>query len=156
MAHGLKGTDFDSLTSKYATQGPMLYMLATILNHPDASVDATIEEFCAAFGPAKGAVKEYFDLCEAAYPQYSAAEQANRIKAKQKYGAGHYGPYYLLADAIYTPQFMATAHSILDKGRDQAAKDETACASRVAHQGPPTRRPAFGSRTGLRARDRLG
>ncbi len=128
MAHGLKGTDFDSLKSKYATQGPMLYMLATILNHPDASVDATIEEFCAAFGPAKGAVKEYFDLCEAAYPQYSAAEQANRIKAKQKYGAGHYGPYYLLADAIYTPQFMATAHSILDKGRDQAAKDETASA----------------------------
>jgi hypothetical protein len=128
MAHGLKGTDFDSLKSKYATQGPTLYILATILNHPDASVDGTIEEFCAAFGPAKDAIKEYFDLCEAAYPQYSAADQAQRIKAKQKYGAGHYGPYYLLADAIYMPQFMATAHRILDKARDQAAKDEMASA----------------------------
>ena len=75
MAHGLKGTDFDSLTSKYATQGPSLYMLATILNHPDASIDGTIDEFCAAFGPAKPSVKEYFELCESAYPQYSAAEQ---------------------------------------------------------------------------------
>jgi hypothetical protein len=128
MAHGLKGTDFDSLTSKYATQGPTLYMLATILNHPDASVEGTIDEFCAAFGPARGAVKEYFDLCESAYPQYSAAEQASRIKAKQKYGTGHYGPYYLLAAEIYTPKFMASARTILDKGRAEAAKDVTASA----------------------------
>ena len=39
MAHQLRGTDFDSLTSKYATQGPSLYMLATVLNHPDVQVD---------------------------------------------------------------------------------------------------------------------
>jgi hypothetical protein len=127
-AHGLKGTDFDSLTSKYSTQGPSLYMLATILNHPEASVDGVIDQFCAAFGPAREAVKEYFDLCESAYPQYSATEQASRIKAKRKYGCGLYGPYYLLAGEIYTPQFMTAAGVILERARTQTAGDATASA----------------------------
>jgi len=127
-AHGLKGTDFDSLTGKYSTQGPTLYMLATILNHPDASVDGVIDEFCAAFGPAQGTVTEYFALWESVYPQYSAAEQAERIKAKRKYGAGLYGPYYLLAGEIFTPRIMADARSILEKARAQATGDATASA----------------------------
>jgi hypothetical protein len=129
-AHGLKGTDFDSLTSKYSTQGPTLYMLATVLNHPDASIDGVLDDFYAAFGPAKEAVKEYFDLWESIYPQYSASEQANRIKAKRKYGAGLYGPYYLLAPEIYTPQAMAEGRSILEKARTKAAGD-AAAAERV-------------------------
>lgn len=125
-AHGLKGTDFDSLTSKYSTQGPTFYMLATILNHPDGSVEKVIDEFCAAFGPAKGSVKEYFDLWESIYPQYSAAQQSERIKAKRKYGAGLYGPYYLLAGEIYTPQIMSSAWLILDNAHAQAAGDPQA------------------------------
>ena len=109
MAHSLKGTDFDSLTSKYSTQGPTLYMLATILNHPDASVDGVIDDYCSAFGPARGAVKEYFDLCESIYPQYSAADREKRLKAKAKYGADDEGPYYLLAGEIFTPRVMESA-----------------------------------------------
>ena len=128
MAHGLKGDDFDSLTSKYSTQGPTLYMLATILNHPDASVEGVVDEFCAAFGPAQASVKKYFDLWESAYPQYSASEQADRINAKRKYGAGLYGPYYLLAGEIFTPQLMSAAHAILDEARTQASTDATASA----------------------------
>jgi hypothetical protein len=103
-------------------------MLATILNHPEASVDGVIDQFCAAFGPAREAVKEYFDLCESAYPQYSATEQASRIKAKRKYGCGLYGPYYLLAGEIYTPQFMTAAGVILERARTQTAGDATASA----------------------------
>src|SRR5580658_9321441 len=70
MAHGLKGTDFDSLTGKYATQGPSLYMLAKVLNHPDVSVNAVLEEFYAAFGPARASVRAYFALWEVNYPHY--------------------------------------------------------------------------------------
>ncbi len=127
-AHGLKGTDFDSLTSKYCTQGPTLYMLATILNHPGASIDQTLDDFYSAFGPAHDAVKEYFDLWESIYPQYSAQEQAERIKAKRKYGAGMYGPYYLLAGEIYTPKVMSQAWAILDKAQSQSAADPQASA----------------------------
>ena len=128
MAHGMKGADFDSLTSKYSTQGPSLYMLAKILNHPAASVDAVVDEFCAAFGAAQGAIKEYFALWESLYPNYSPAEQAGKIKAKRKYGAGVYGPFYILADEIYTPQVMSNAWSILDQARTQAAGDQSVSA----------------------------
>ena len=103
-------------------------MLAKILNHPDAPVDAVIDEFCAAFGPARNSVKQYFQLWESIYPDYSAEEQASQIDAKRRYGAGIYGPYYFLADEIYTPAVMTNAWSILAQARDEAAPDETAAA----------------------------
>lgn len=127
-AHGLRGTDFDSLTSKYSTQGPTLYMLAAILNHPDASIDGVLDDFYAAFGPAKESVKAYFDLWESIYPQYSEDEKAQRIKEKNRYGGGHYGPFYLLADGIYTPQVMKQGRTLLDQARLEAAADPVASA----------------------------
>ena len=57
------------------------------------------------------------------YPQYSPAEQAEHIQAKRKYGAGLYGPFYLLADEIYTPPIMSKAWSILETARREAAGD---------------------------------
>jgi hypothetical protein len=127
-AHGLRGTDFDSLTSKYATQGPTLYVLAVILNHPDASVDAVLDDYYAAFGPARDTVKAYFDLWESIYPQYSDDEKLSRIKAKRKYGSGTYGPFYLLARDIYTPAIMARGHALLEQARAKAADDAAASA----------------------------
>jgi len=128
MAHGLKGTDFDSLTGKCSAQGPSLHMLATILNHPDASSETVVEEFCAAFGPAKDAVRQYFALWENVYPDYSAGEQASRIKAKRKYGAGIYGPFYILAGEVFTPGAMTNAWSLLAKARADAGTEALAAA----------------------------
>jgi hypothetical protein len=128
MAHGMKGADFDSLTSKYSTQGPSLYMLAAVLNHPEASPDAVLDEFVTAFGPAKNTVKEYFALWESVYPNYSASEQSNQINAKRKYGAGTYGPFYLLAGEIFTPRLMTKAWSLLDQARSQAVHEPLAAA----------------------------
>lgn len=126
VAHGLKGTDFDSLTGKYSVQGPSLFMLATVLNHPEAAPDAVIAEFCAAFGAASSTVRDYFNLWESVYPSYSPSEQAEKIRAKRKYGAGLYGPYYLLADEIFTPDVIAKAGSLLETARQQTASDATA------------------------------
>jgi hypothetical protein len=127
-AHELVGTDFDSLTSKYSVQGPSLYMLAAILNHPEASVDSVLDEFYSAFGPAKLVVRRYFELWESLYPNYSQVEQQKKIDAKRKYGAGIYGPYYILADEIYDPETMRTARLLLDEARSETAGDETASA----------------------------
>jgi hypothetical protein len=128
MAHGLKGTDFDSLTGKFSTEGPSLYMLAKMLNHPDASTDAVIDEFCAAFGPASATVKQYFQLWESVYPNFSESEKASHIDAKRKYGCGIYGPFYFLADEIYTPAVMSNAWSLLAQARREAVSDGTATA----------------------------
>jgi hypothetical protein len=131
LAHGLKGVDFDSLTGKYSTEGPSLYMLATILNHPEASTGKVLGDFYAAFGPAKDAVEKYFALWESIYPNYSASEQSSRLKAKRKYGAGTYGPFYILAGEVYAPGVMTNAWSLLEQARKDAAPDTTA-AARVA------------------------
>jgi hypothetical protein len=128
LAHGLKGTDFDSLTGKYSTQGPSLYMLAAVLNHPDSSVDAVLGDFYAAFGPARASVRKYFSMWESVYPDYSASGQSREIEAKRRYGASMYGPFYLLAGEIYTPAVMTNAQAILDQARSQAASDPTASA----------------------------
>jgi hypothetical protein len=87
-----------------------------------------IEEFCAAFGPAKHSIREYFDLWESIYPHYSAAQQSACIKARGKYGASSYGPYYILAPALYPPEVMSKAWSCLDKAKKEAVDDETASA----------------------------
>ncbi len=128
MAHGLMGTDFDSLTSKYSTQGPSLYVLATVLNHPAAAPDAIVAEFCSAFGAASNTVADYFNLWESVYPNYSSAEQAEKIAAKRKYSAGLYGPFYLLADEIFSPEAMRRAGSCLERAATQVSSDATALA----------------------------
>ena len=128
MAHGMKGADFDSLTGRYATQGPSLYVLAQILNHPEASIDAVLDDFYAGFGPAKAAVKSCFELWESIYPNYSPADQRARIRAQRKYGCGMYGPFYLLAAGIYRPEVMHSAKALLDQARLAAAGDAAALA----------------------------
>lgn len=127
-AHGLRGTDFDSLTSKYSTQGPSLYMLAAMLNRPDGSTDEILDDFYGAFGPAKQTVRRYFELWESIYPEYTGDEKSRRIKAKRKYGAGMYGPFYLLADDVYTPQVMKQAEALLTQARGECGADAASMA----------------------------
>lgn len=128
MAHSMKGADFDSLTSMYSTQGPSLYMLAKILNHPDAAVDTVVDEFCDAFNGAKGDIKDYFALWESVYPQYMTEDYWNRGRSKRKYGGGTYGPFYIAAAEIFTPETMKKAETILDRAAASAAGDQLASA----------------------------
>ncbi len=115
MHHAMKGADFDSLTGQFATQGPTLYMLAAMLNHPDASVESVIDEYCAAFGPARDAVKEYFNYCETVSGGDDAPEAGTRFLRE----AG---------TKLYPPEVMRHAWEIMDKARQAAAGDKTASA----------------------------
>jgi hypothetical protein len=129
MAHGVRGMDFDSLNSQYSAQGPTLYVLPKVLNHPKISVDAALDEFYSAFGAAKPTVKEYFEVWESIYPQYMFDDYQHKLRStKGKYGAGTYGPFYTLAPDIYTPEVMAKAGALLEKARTQTAGDATASA----------------------------
>ncbi len=59
--HGMIGTDFDSLTGMYGTQGPNLYLLARMHVRPFKEPDELLQEYYAGFGPAAGQVRAYFD-----------------------------------------------------------------------------------------------
>lgn len=87
MAHGMKGADFDSLTGKYSTQGPSLYMLAAVLNRPGESVVTLLDEFYSAFGPTKQAVEKYFALWESVYPNSQFQEAYKKLKDFRKTNA---------------------------------------------------------------------
>ncbi len=128
LSRGVRGMDFDSLESQYSVQGPTLYVLPKILNHPDVSVDAVLDEFYSAFGAAKPAVAEYFQLWESVYPQYMFSDYLKKLRTKRKYGAGTYGPFYTLAGDTYTPEVMTKAAALLETARTLAAGDELATA----------------------------
>jgi hypothetical protein len=128
-AHSMRGADFDSLTGQYATQGPTLYMLATVLNHPNTSVDGVLDEFYSAFGPAKEAVARYFAHWEAVNSHWSADSFSDLLRDKRKMGANDdYHAFHVVAPAIFTPEVMAKGWELLRKAQAQAAGDPTAAA----------------------------
>jgi len=101
--HGLIGTDFDSLTGQYGTQGPALYVLARLHDAPTKAPEECLDEYFAAFGPAAAAVRAYFDHWEGVTAQITeAAYTAADL---------HWSRFYRDADVFFTPLAMARGGS---------------------------------------------
>lgn len=100
---GLLGTDFDSLTGQYGTQGPNLYMVARLSAHPELSVDEVLDEYYSGFGGAKGLVEQYFSYWEEI--NNSIAERTREF---------HWAQFYNQAISIYTKDVMQRGQDILD------------------------------------------
>lgn len=127
--HGLIATDFDSLTCQFGAQGPNLYVLARIQEHPDWTCDQIMAEYYAGFGPAAKAVQAYF----AHWQQVSDQVSDETIKAASSaVGAegGSWARLYLIADQIFTPAVMAKGEALL-KQAEQAAAGDALAARRV-------------------------
>ena len=123
--HGMIGTDFDSLTGQYSTQGPNLYMLARLHNRHQMSVDDVLDEYFSAFGKARDQVRAYFDhweqICDA---------------VTEKPEGLHWSYFYRQAHVIFTPAAMARGRELLDKAMaaargDAAARGGAAAEARV-------------------------
>ena len=63
-ARGLIGTDYDSLTGQFGTQGMNLYVLARMHRNGTRDVASVMDEYYQAFGPAEPAVRRYFRALE--------------------------------------------------------------------------------------------
>ena len=113
---GMIGTDFDSLTGQWSTQGPNLYMLARLHEHPEMSVDEVLDEYYAGFGSAKGAVRAYF-----AHWENVTNELAGKAVADFRYNT-----FYREAHSIFTPAVLATGRELLAKAEKAAAGNELA------------------------------
>jgi hypothetical protein len=124
MKHGLIGTDFDSLTGQYATQGPNLYMLARLHEAQNLTPRQVLDEYYAGFGKAANAVKGYFD--------HWATVSASATDEQYKQADLHWSRFYRDADVIFTPSAMAEGRKLLEAAATAAAGDAEACA-RVAY-----------------------
>ena len=127
-AHGLVGTDFDSLTGMWGTQGPNLYVLGRLQARPDLEVDAVLDEYYNGFGPAAGAVRDYFARWEkVTNRRLGITERDSAIEERdgivQGVGWERYGE---VAGKTFTPETFAEGKKLLDRAAAAAAGDPVA------------------------------
>lgn len=117
--NGMIGTDFDSLTGMWATQGPNLYVLGRMHVIPEADPQAVLAEYYAGFGPAAEQVRAYFDYW---------AGRSEELAAGM---TGGWHEYVARLHEIWTDEMFAQARPLLDAAV-QAAAARPEFAARVA------------------------
>ncbi len=130
---GILATDLDSLTGMWAAQGPSLYVVARTQLRTDKPVDAILDEYYEAFGPAASAVKDYFEHWE------RVTERVTREKWRQvvdQYNTQdpdglNFRTFYKAAQEFYTPEVMTRGEELLNTAA-QKAKGDTLAEERVA------------------------
>ncbi len=120
LDHGMVGTDFDSLTGMWGVQGPNLYMLGRLHARPDLTVEAVLAEYYSGFGPARDAVRKYFEYWEDVTKGFDA-EFGSR-------NGGGWGMVSKAGDLVYTPEVMTRGRELLDKAAEAAAGNPEAAA----------------------------
>jgi hypothetical protein len=124
VKHGMVGSDFDSLTGQWSTQGPNLYLLMRLHNRPDANPDALLAEYYSGFGPAAAAVKEYFDHWE----NYTMSRRAQTNAAFDQLEASRWRSWAKAAHAVFPEETLAAGDKILARAASAAAGDREASA----------------------------
>lgn len=116
----LVGVDFDSLRGEFGVQGPMFYTLARLTARPDLTVETILDEYYSAFGPAKAAVKAYFDYGESVADAVTAEDwqKWNDIR-----GRISFKNWLSVADFIFTPEVFARMNALLGEAAVAAADD---------------------------------
>jgi len=107
--HGAVATDFDSLKGQWATQGPMLYLLARLHTRPRAAVETLLTEYYEAFGPAADHVRAYFDFWET-HTTLTALE-GEAIYSRHDVGRLH--TYARAAHALFPEESFVRADQLL-------------------------------------------
>jgi hypothetical protein len=118
----LAGTDFDSLTGQWGTQGPNLYLLMRLHIRPDMAPDALLTEYYAGFGPAADDVKAYFDHWEA----YTTGVRPRLDESFETLKASRWRSWAKAAHAVYPEACFAEGEALLAKASTSAADDPEA------------------------------
>jgi hypothetical protein len=123
---GMVGTDLDSLTGHWATQGPNLYVAARLHVHPAAPVDELLAEFYSGFGAAAAPVQKYFEYWE----DFTTRNREHLVQVMEQTQTSRWRSWAKAADAVYPPECFVPAESFLAEAAKAAAPDAGA-ASRV-------------------------
>lgn len=127
---GLLGSDYDSLTGQYGTQGMNLYIAARSNNCGRDNYEKLSQEYYSGFGSAKKIIQKYFEYLEKVSAKVDD-ETFSSISASVGPEGGTYASFYRGAEIVFTPQVMDSARQILDEAARQKDMDQTA-SERVA------------------------
>lgn len=114
---GMAGTDFDSLTGAWATQGPNLYLLMRLHTDPVLNADEILAEYYAAFGPAMQEVKAYFDYWE----HYLMMHRDRLDQPFSALGGSRWRAFARASQAVFPDDCFAPAEAILARAATAAA-----------------------------------
>lgn len=117
--HNMLGTDFDSLFSRWATQGAWYYVIGRLHMRPDLSVEAVIGEYVSGFAKAAPAIRKYLDYWE----KFTAERTA--VVAPGMYTIVEHMP------ELFTDEALAPAQSLLDEAARLAQSDAAEARARV-------------------------
>ncbi len=129
LANNMAGTEFDSNTGQYASDGLNMYTLARLTRSPELSAEQILGEFCDAFGPASGEIREFYAYWLAVSDGEITRAVCERARnAPVGVEAGGWNRFYTVAPSIYTPEVLAHGDAILERARTAAANDPEALA----------------------------
>ena len=117
--NGMIGTDYDSLTSMFATQGADVYMLARLSRNPKMSRDAIMREYSQGFGKAAPQILAYFDYLE----NLTTQRQPQLAVFGNKYGVNTFADQHLIAGRLFSDADFARGQSFLTAARRASAGD---------------------------------
>jgi hypothetical protein len=143
QSHNMIGFDSDSLLGYWGTQGPLYYVIARLMTHPEMTVDNIINEYCSAFGSASPDIKNYLKYWEdlttkAAYPAPAggAAEPVkpglvDQLVKEYNLSTSPLAQGWQLLPYLYTDDVLNKAYAILDQADKDAANDNSFVKQRI-------------------------
>lgn len=143
QSHDMVGFDSDSLMGYWGTQGPLYYVIARLMVHPEMSVDDIINEYSSAFGQAAPDIKRYLQYWEgftakAAYPapaggavQPPQPGLVTELVRQHDLSPSPLAQGWQLIPYLYTDDVLNQAYAILDEATKAAKNDDPFVKQRI-------------------------
>jgi hypothetical protein len=126
---GMVASYFDSLLGAWSAQGPTLYTLVRLHEHPEWNADKILNEYYSGFGKAAGAMKKYFEYWEKysdSLSELTVKKYCNEEKGHDGREGGGFKNYVLIASRLFPPEVFDEAHKLLENAKLAAKGDELA------------------------------
>ncbi|MBQ2630440.1 MAG: DUF4838 domain-containing protein [Kiritimatiellae bacterium] len=119
----MKRIDVDGPNPTFGTQGPFLYILCRMMVRPDMTLDELMDEYCAAFGPARDAVREYWRFWGRYVMEHAREFQEVPVEHNKLFHCVHYGYQYAFYAHMLFPESLLKESAKHLKRAKELAKD---------------------------------
>lgn len=127
--HNLIATDYDSLTSMWATQGPNLYVVTRLHWQPEWTLEQILDEYYSLFGPASKEVRSYFEFWQkrtATRGEELVRETHDPLAPNSRALFWKWSYFYSVASLVFTPADFDNGEKLLTAAKNSAKGDEMA------------------------------